>query len=84
MLKELIIKDFFSFKGENHIPLNPGINMLLGINGSGKTSFLNAIRLMYEGVCGAGSDHLFQLEWGGFNDVVKANGADIPKTIEVT
>ena len=84
MLKELIIKDFFSFKGENHIPLNPGVNMLLGINGSGKTSFLNAIRLMYEGVCGAGFENLFQLEWGGFNDVVNANGPDIPKTIELT
>ena len=84
MLKELIIKDFFSFKGENHIPLNSGVNMLLGINGSGKTSFLNAIRLMYEGVCGAGFENLFQLEWGGFNDVVNANGPDIPKTIELT
>lgn len=84
MLKELIIKDFFSFQGENHIPLNPGVNMLLGINGSGKTSFLNAIRLMYEGVCGSGFENLFQLEWGGFNEVVNANGAEVPKTIELT
>lgn len=84
MLKEIIIKDFFSFRGENRIELNSGINMLLGINGSGKTSFLNAIRLMYEGVCGNGFENLFQLEWGGFNDVVNANGTQIPKTIELT
>lgn len=84
MLKEIIIKDFFSFRGENRIELNSGINMLLGINGSGKTSFLNAIRLVYEGVCGNGFENLFQLEWGGFNDVVNANGTQIPKTIELT
>lgn len=84
MLKEIVVKDFFSFRGENRIELNSGINMLLGINGSGKTSFLNAIRLMYEGVCGNGFENLFQLEWGGFNDVVNANGIQIPKTIELT
>lgn len=84
MLKEIIVKDFFSFKGENHIKLNAGINMLLGINGSGKTSFLNAIRLLYEGVSGAGFENLFQLEWGGFGDVVNANGTQVPKTIELT
>lgn len=84
MLKEIILKDFFSFKGENHVELNAGINMLLGINGSGKTSFLNAIRLLYEGVSGSGFENLFQLEWGGFGDVVNANGIQTPKTIELT
>lgn len=84
MLKEIIIENFFSFKGENHIQLNAGVNLLVGINGSGKTSFLNAIHLLYEGVCGAGFENLFQLEWGGFNDVVNANGMDKPKCIRLT
>lgn len=84
MLKEIVIKNFFSFKGENHIGLNPGINLLMGINGSGKTSFLNAIRLLHEGVCGKGFENLFQLEWGGFGEVVNANGPVQPKSIELT
>ena len=45
MIKELIIRDFFSFKGEHTIELNTGINILVGVNGSGKTSFLNAITM---------------------------------------
>lgn len=84
MLKSIIIKDFFSFKGECRIDLNPGINLLLGINGSGKTSFINALRLLYEGVCGTGFESLFQLEWGGFYEVVNANGTDVPKEIALT
>lgn len=84
MIKEIIIKDFFSFRGENHIRLNPGINLLMGINGSGKTSFLNSIRLLYEGVCGRGFENLFQLEWGGFSEVVNANSDTVPQSIELT
>jgi hypothetical protein len=33
MIKEIIIRDFFSFKGEYKIVLNPTINVLLGSNG---------------------------------------------------
>ena len=38
MIKELIIRDFFSFKGEHTIELNTGVNILVGVNGSGKTT----------------------------------------------
>ena len=41
MLKTIIIDNFFSFKGETTVKLNSEINLLLGINGSGKTSFIN-------------------------------------------
>jgi predicted ATPase len=74
MIKKIIIRDFFSFKGENTIVLNEGINLLLGINGSGKTSFLNALKLLYEGVSGIGIERLFQEQWGGYNQVANANG----------
>ena len=60
MIKELIIRDFFSFKGEHKIELNPGVNILVGVNGSGKTSFLNAITLLYEGIAGGGLSNLFR------------------------
>lgn len=84
MIKSVTIKNFFSFKGENKIDLNSGVNILLGINGSGKTSFINAFRLLYEGVCGIGFEKLFQTEWGGFREVVNANTEEIPNCIELS
>jgi predicted ATPase len=73
MIKKIIIQDFFSFKGKNEIELNSDINILLGINGSGKTSFLNAFRLLYEGISGIGFETLFQNQWGGFHQVANVN-----------
>ena len=73
MIKKIIIQNFFSFKNRNEIKLNSGVNILLGINGSGKTSFLNAFKLLYEGVCGIGFEELFQKQWGGFHEVVNVN-----------
>ena len=84
MIKEIIIQDFFSFKGENRIELNEGLNILLGINGSGKTTFLNAFRLLYEGVAGMGFEKLFQEQWGGFMAVVNANHHETPGQIKLT
>lgn len=74
MLKEIIIRDFFSFKGTTRITLNEGVNLLLGINGSGKTSFINALRLLVEGVAGDGVEKLIQEKWGGFGQVANCCG----------
>lgn len=74
MIKKIVIRDFFSFKGTTSIELNAGVNLLLGINGSGKTSFINVLRLLYEGVAGIGMEAIFQTCWGGFNQVVNVNG----------
>ncbi|MBP5541778.1 MAG: AAA family ATPase [Bacteroidales bacterium] len=75
MIKEIVLRDFFSFRGENTIKLNPkGINLLVGINGSGKTSFINALRLLAEGVCGKGVEYLMQEVWNGYDEVVNFNG----------
>ncbi|MDR2691415.1 MAG: AAA family ATPase [Dysgonamonadaceae bacterium] len=73
MIKKVIIRDFFSFRGKNEIPLNDGINIMCGINGSGKTSFLNAFKLLHEGVSGRGFERLFQEQWGGFHQIANAN-----------
>lgn len=83
MIKELIIRDFFSFKGEHKIELNPGINILVGVNGSGKTSFLNAITLLYEGIAGSGLSALFR-QWGTYNAIVNAYGEDKPECFSLT
>lgn len=83
MIKELILRDFFSFKGEHTIELNTGVNILVGINGSGKTSFLNAITLLYEGIAGGGLSALFR-QWGTYNAIVNACGEQKPDCFSVT
>lgn len=77
MIKELIIRDFFSFKGEHTIELNAGVNILVGVHGSGKTSFLNAITMLYEGIAGGGLSALFR-QWGSYNAIVNACGEQKP------
>lgn len=83
MIKELIVRDFFSFKGEHTIELNTGVNILVGVNGSGKTSFLNAIIMLYEGVAGGGLSSLFR-QWGSYNAIVNACGEVKPDCFSVT
>ena len=83
MIKELIVRDFFSFKGEHTIELNTGVNILVGVNGSGKTSFLNAITMLYEGVAGGGLSSLFR-QWGSYNAIVNACGEVKPDCFSVT
>ena len=84
MIKEIKLHNFFSFKDETSVLLNPGVNILVGINGSGKTSFINAFRLLYEGVCGNGFENLFQKEWGGYVNVSSAVVSNTSKSIELT
>lgn len=84
MIKEIKLRNFFSFKDETTVRLNLGVNILVGINGSGKTSFINAFRLLYEGVCGNGFENLFQKEWGGYMNVSSAVAGNNQKNIELT
>lgn len=83
MIKELIICDFFSFKGEHTIKLNTGVNILLGINGSGKTSFLNAFTMLHEGIAGVGLSALFR-QWGTYTSIVNACGEQKPNCFSIT
>lgn len=76
MLKSVEIQNFFSFRDKEKISLNKGVNLLLGINGSGKTSFINALRILSEGICGKGLIDLIQRQWGGFDEIINANGAE--------
>ena len=84
MLKSVIIKDFFSFKGNTKISLNHGQNLLLGINGSGKTSFINALRLLTEGICGSGVENLIQTQWGGYSQILNCTGREKSDNIQIT
>lgn len=67
MIKEINIKNFYSFHQET-VKINPDANILIGINGSGKSNFLKILRFLKEGVAGVGLkkhiiDHL-----GGFDN----------------
>ncbi len=84
MIKTIIIQDFFSFKGISEIQLNPGVNLLLGINGSGKTSFINALRILHEGIAGEGLVKLIQEQWGGFDQIINYNGPESAPFSQIT
>jgi len=74
MLKRITLENFFSFGEPTTIELNPGVNLLVGINGSGKSNFLKAIRLLHEAVVGKGFEKTFLQEWGGFDNVANVSG----------
>jgi len=75
MIKKIIITNFYSF-GEAVIPLHPEINMLIGINGSGKSNFLKAIRLLKEGVDGVGLKKHILDNLGGFDNIYFKGNTD--------
>jgi predicted ATPase len=68
MIKKIVITNFYSF-GEVVIPLHPNTNILIGINGSGKSNFLKAIRLLKEGVDGIGLKRYILDSLGGFDNI---------------
>jgi predicted ATPase len=72
MIKSIRLQNFFSFRDET-IELNDDINILLGINGSGKSNFFKAIRLLREGIAGQGLRHLIIDKWNGFDDVFNSS-----------
>ncbi len=74
MISKITLENFFSFREPTTIELNPDINVLIGINGSGKSNFLKAIELLRESFIGNdGFEHIFLQDWGGFNAVVNCN-----------
>ncbi len=73
MISKITLENFFSFRDPTTIELNPNVNILVGINGSGKSNFLKAIQLLQESVVGNGLEKLFLRDWGGFSSVVNVN-----------
>jgi predicted ATPase len=72
MIKSIRLQNFFSFRDET-IELNDDINIFLGINGSGKSTFFKAIKLLKEGVAGNGLRTLLINNWGGFDDIFNSS-----------
>ncbi|MFT5918203.1 MAG: putative ATPase [Flammeovirgaceae bacterium] len=69
MIYKITLENFFSFGEKQEFVLNKEVNILLGINGSGKSNFMKAIRLLSESITGKGFQSLFLKEWGGFLSV---------------
>lgn len=76
MISKITLENFFSFRYPTTIELNPDINILLGINGSGKSNFLKAIQLLYESIIGNGLEKIFLKDWSGFNSVANFNNEE--------
>ena len=73
MIHKITLENFFSFKEKTEIELNPNVNVLVGINGSGKSNFIRAIKLLHDSVIGAGFENVFLKDWGGFDSVANFN-----------
>lgn len=67
MIKEIKITNFYSFYEET-VKINPNTNILIGINGSGKSNFLKVLRLLKEGVAGIGLKKHIIDNLGGFDN----------------
>jgi predicted ATPase len=78
MIANIKIQYFFSFGKSQNIELNSGANILVGINGSGKSNFIKAIQFLYEGIAGnEGLENLVNKIWGGFGSVANCTADDI-------
>ena len=69
MIKQIKITNFYSFSQET-IVLQPDVNILIGINGSGKSNFLKAVRFLYEGIAGRGLQAYIFENLGGFKNIL--------------
>ncbi len=84
MIKSIIIEHFFSFGESQKITLNSETNILIGINGSGKSNFIKSIELLCEGIAGGGMANLVNKKWGGFSALANCNTSLNAETISIT
>ena len=63
MIKKIHLQNFFSFQDEE-IKLDPNENILIGINGSGKTNLLKGLKILQSAVSGDGIKKLIYDQWG--------------------
>lgn len=68
MIKSIYMKNFFSYS-DTTVDLNDDLNITIGINGSGKSNLIKAIRLLKEGIAGIGLKNLIINNWGGFDNI---------------
>lgn len=70
MFAKVTLENFFSFGKATEVTLNSNVNILLGINGSGKSNFLRAIQLLAKSFNqDNGFSELLVNTWGGLEEV---------------
>lgn len=78
MIKQVKVEYFFSFGKTQTVTLSPDTNILIGINGSGKSNFIKIIQLLYEGIVGRdGLENLINKQWGGFTSLINCSDPEI-------
>jgi len=82
MIKSIKINNFFSFIDNLIIP-HYHETILIGINGSGKSNFLKVIKLLKEGVSGAGFKKLIYENWGGYDSIYNFNSSNNSDLISI-
>ena len=68
MIKEVEITNFYSFN-KTAIKIHPNTNVLIGINGSGKSNFIKVLNLLKEGIAGSGLKKHIIDNSGGFDNL---------------
>ena len=78
MLKQIRLQNFLSFK-DLTIDFNSGLNILVGINGAGKSNLFRALDLLKEGVSNKRlKDFVFNKMGGLDNILFKSTNANLP------
>lgn len=85
MITEIKLKNFKCFQEEQSFPLGK-LNLLTGVNGRGKSSFLQSLLLMYQSLSRNGSlNHLLlqgeYVDLGSFSDI---KNSSTPQSVPVT
>ncbi|NOX47473.1 MAG: AAA family ATPase [Chlorobi bacterium] len=75
MIKSIRLTNFYSFK-DTTIEFDKNINVLIGINGSGKSNLFKAFDLLFEGVAGNGLQKLVIEKWGGIDEILFKGGKE--------
>jgi len=75
MIKSITLKNFFSFE-EQTVRLNPKVNLLVGINGSGKSNFIKAFELLRFGINEGSVKSLINGKWKGIGKVKNFSAID--------
>jgi predicted ATPase len=70
MIVSIKIQNFLSFGNETTVTLRPDTNLLAGINGSGKSNFIKAVRLLQAAVTEKNGLQSLFAQWGGIDEVM--------------
>ena len=81
MIKSIRLQNFFGFQ-DCTINLEKGENVLVGINGSGKSNFFKAIRFLFEMIMSGSVKDLIIDAWGGRENIIFVENKD--KTFNIT